>query len=58
VHAGENPVRPRAWRRRPAPLTWLPQLRGGGQYDGPCDTDLHLIGNTKTEARRKLGFDF
>jgi hypothetical protein len=42
-----------------ATLTWLPQLRGGGeQYAGQTDTDLHLIEKTKQEARLKLGFNF
>jgi hypothetical protein len=42
-----------------ATLTWLPQLRGGGeQYAGQADTDLHLIEKTKQEARLKLGFNF
>ena len=42
-----------------ATLTWLPQLRGGGeQYDGQRDTDLHLIEKTEYEARLKLGFNF
>jgi len=42
-----------------ATLTWLPQVRGGGErYDGQHDTDLHLIEKTKQEARLKLGFNF
>jgi opacity protein-like surface antigen len=42
-----------------ATLTWLPQLRGGGeQYAGQTDTDLHLIEKTKQEARLKLGLNF
>lgn len=42
-----------------ATLTWLPQIRGGGeQYDGQADTDLHLIEKTRHEARLKVGFNF
>ena len=42
-----------------ATLTYLPQIRGGGeQYDGQRDTDLHLIEKTKHEARLKVGFNF
>jgi hypothetical protein len=42
-----------------ATLTWLPQLRGGGeQYAGQADTNLHLIEKTRQEARLKLGFNF
>jgi Family of unknown function (DUF6662) len=42
-----------------ATLTYLPQIRGGGeQYDGQRDTDLHLIEKTEHEARLKLGFNF
>ena len=40
-------------------LTYLPQLRGGGeQYGDQPDTSLHLIEKTKTEVRLKLGFNF
>lgn len=42
-----------------ATLTYLPQVRGGGeQYEGQRDTDLHLIEKTEHEARLKLGFNF
>lgn len=42
-----------------ATLTYLPQIRGGGErYDGQRDTDLHLIEKTEHEARLKLGFNF
>ena len=40
-------------------LTWLPQLRGGGEmYEGQTDTDLHLIEKTETEVRLKVGINF
>lgn len=40
-------------------LTWLPQLRGGGErYEGQRDTNLHLIEKTKQEARLKVGYNF
>jgi hypothetical protein len=42
-----------------ATLTYLPQVRGGGErYDGQRDTDLHLIEKTEREARLKVGFNF
>jgi len=42
-----------------ATLTWMPQIRGGGeQYDGQRDTNLHLIEKTEHEARLKVGFNF
>ena len=42
-----------------ATLTYLPQIRGGGeQYDGQRNADLHLIEKTKYEARLKVGFNF
>lgn len=42
-----------------ATLTWLPQLRGGGEtYPGQADTDLHLIEKTEQEIRLKLGYNF
>jgi hypothetical protein len=42
-----------------ATLTWLPQLRGGGEmYEGQTETDLHLIEKTETEVRLKVGFNF
>jgi hypothetical protein len=42
-----------------ATLTWLPQLRGGGEtYPGQTDTDLHLIEKTKQELRLKIGYNF
>lgn len=42
-----------------ATLSWMPQLRGGGeQYPGQRDTDLHLIEKTEQEIRFKLGFNF
>lgn len=42
-----------------ATLTYLPQIRGGGeQYAGQTDTDLHLIEKTKQETRLKIGFNF
>jgi hypothetical protein len=46
----------RAWW---ATLTWMPQLRGGGEtYPGQTDTDLHLIEKTKQELRVKVGYNF
>ena len=46
----------RAWW---ATLTWMPQLRGGGEtYPGQTDTDLHLIEKTKQEMRIKVGYNF
>ena len=40
-------------------LTWLPQLRGGGEmYEGQSDTNLHLIEKTETEVRLKVGINF
>lgn len=42
-----------------ATLTWLQQIRGGGeQYAGQTDTDLHLIEKTKQELRFKVGYNF
>ncbi len=42
-----------------ATLTWMPQLRGGGEaYPGQTDTDLHLIEKTRQEIRLKLGYNF
>ena len=42
-----------------ATLTWMPQLRGGGEtYPGQTDTDLHLIEKTKQELRLKIGYNF
>jgi hypothetical protein len=42
-----------------ATLTWLPQLRGGGEkYEGQTDDNLHLIEKTKQESRLKIGFNF
>jgi hypothetical protein len=42
-----------------ATLTWMPQLRGGGEtYPGQTDTDLHLIEKTKQEIRIKFGYNF
>lgn len=42
-----------------ATLTWLPQLRGGGEkFDAQDDKDLHLIEKTKQEVRLKVGFNF
>lgn len=42
-----------------ATLTWLPQLRGGGEkYDGQPDQNLHLIEKTKYETRLKFGINF
>ena len=41
-----------------ATLTWLPQLRGGGErYLGQTDS-LHLIEKTKQEIRLKIGYNF
>lgn len=42
-----------------ATLTYLPQVRGGGEaaYDGQ-DPHLHLVEKTEYEARLKLGFNF
>jgi len=46
----------RAWW---ATVTWMPQLRGGGEtYPGQTDTDLHLIEKTKQEFRFKVGYNF
>ncbi len=46
----------RAWW---ATLTWMPQLRGGGEtYPGQTDTDLHLIEQTVQEIRVKVGYNF
>ena len=40
-------------------LSWLPQLRGGGEkFAAQNDTNLHLIEKTKQEVRVKLGFNF
>jgi len=40
-------------------LTWLPQLRGGGEmYEGQIDTERHLIEKTETEVRLKVGINF
>lgn len=40
-------------------LSWLPQLRGGGEkFAEQNDTGLHLIEKTKQEVRVKLGFNF
>ena len=40
-------------------VTWLPQLRGGGEtYEGQTDTNLHLIEKTETEVRLKVGINF
>lgn len=42
-----------------ATLTWLPQLRGGGEkFDEQDDRHLHLIEKTKQEVRLKVGFNF
>lgn len=42
-----------------ATLTWMRQIRGGGEtYAGQNDTHLHLIEKTKQEVRFKLGFNF
>jgi hypothetical protein len=42
-----------------ATLTWMPQLRGGGEtYPEQTDTDLHLIEKTEQEIRLKLGYNF
>lgn len=42
-----------------ATLTYLPQIRGGGeQYVGQTNTHLHLIEKTRQEARLKIGFNF
>lgn len=46
-------------RRTWATLSWLPQIRGGGEtYAGQTDDDLHLIEKTKQEVRLKVGFNF
>jgi hypothetical protein len=40
-------------------LTWMHQLRGGGErYDGQPRTDLHLIEKTRNEVRLKVGLNF
>jgi hypothetical protein len=42
-----------------ATLTWLPQLRGGGEmYPDQPDPDLHLVEKTKQELRFKIGYNF
>lgn len=42
-----------------ATLTWLSQLKGGGEaYPDQRDTDLHLIEKTKDEYRLKFGVNF
>ena len=42
-----------------ATLSWLPQLRGGGEtYTGQTDLNLHLVEKTKQEVRLKVGFNF
>jgi hypothetical protein len=42
-----------------ATLTWLPQLRGGGEtYPGQSDENLHLVEKTKVETRLKVGVNF
>ncbi len=42
-----------------ATLTWMPQIKGGGeQYPGQSDTGLHLIEKTKQETRLKFGYNF
>lgn len=46
----------RAWS---ATLSWMPQLRGGGEtYPGQTDTDLHLIEKTRQEIRIKVSYNF
>jgi hypothetical protein len=40
-------------------LSWLPQLRGGGEKFAQQDNmNLHLIEKTKQEVRLKVGFNF
>jgi hypothetical protein len=42
-----------------ATLTWVKQLRGGGEkYEGQTDANLHLIEKTKNEVRVKVGYNF
>lgn len=42
-----------------ATLSWMPQLRGGGEaYPGQTDLNLHLIEKTRQEVRLKVGFNF
>jgi len=42
-----------------ATLTWLRQIKGGGEtYPGQTDTHLHLVEKTKQEVRFKLGYNF
>ncbi|MFL6620360.1 MAG: DUF6662 family protein [Povalibacter sp.] len=42
-----------------ATLTWLPQIKGGGEtYPGQEDTDLHLVEKTQDEYRLKFGLNF
>lgn len=42
-----------------ATLTWLPQIRGGGEsYPGQTYDTLHLIEKTKEEIRFKIGYNF
>lgn len=42
-----------------ATLTWMPQIRGGGEtYPGQTDEDLHLVEKTEQEIRFKIGYNF
>lgn len=42
-----------------ATLTWMPQIKGGGEkYDGQTQTRYHLIEKTKNEVRLKIGYNF
>ncbi len=42
-----------------ATLSWLPQMKGGGeQYEGQEDTDLHLIEKTEEELRLTVALNF
>ena len=41
-----------------ATLTWMPQLRGGGERYAGQTTNLHLIEKTRHEVRLKLGYNF
>lgn len=41
-----------------ATITWLSQIKGGGETYAGQDEDYHLIEKTKHEIKAKLGFNF
>ncbi len=41
-----------------ATVSWLPQIKGGGEQFEGQDPDLHLIEKTEQEYRLKVGFNF